>query len=174
MADEATTATVEVAPEIKELGDKIAGLSLKQAVELKDYLKDAYGLEPAASGAARRAADAHALRSRRFLFGAIVLALFVARSLRRNRLGRLLIGTRDNGKAVQAYGVNLASTKLAAFAISGFIAAVAIFARQENFYWMGLFVPAFGIGLVFVPQALRDLLCALRRPSRVDPNCASR
>lgn len=54
----------------------------------------------------------------------LVLALFVARSLRRNRLGRLLIGARDNGKAVQAYGVNLASTKLAAFAISGFIAAV--------------------------------------------------
>lgn len=54
----------------------------------------------------------------------LVLTLFVARSLRRNRLGRLLIGTRDNGKAVQAYGVNLASTKLAAFAISGFIAAV--------------------------------------------------
>ena len=51
MADEATTATVEVAPEIKELGDKIAELSLKQAVDLKDYLKDAYGLEPAAGGA---------------------------------------------------------------------------------------------------------------------------
>lgn len=54
----------------------------------------------------------------------LVLALFVARSLRRNRLGRLLIGARDNGKAVQAYGVNLAAIKLAAFAISGFIAAV--------------------------------------------------
>ena len=53
------------------------------------------------------------------------LSLLAARSLRRNRLGRLLIGARDNGKAVQAYGVNLASTKLAAFAISGFIAAVA-------------------------------------------------
>ena len=55
----------------------------------------------------------------------LALSLLAARSLRRNRLGRLLIGTRDNGKAVQAYGVNLASTKLAAFAISGFIAAVA-------------------------------------------------
>lgn len=62
----------------------------------------------------------------------------------------------------------------AALWFTGFFTAVALFARQENFYWMGLFVPAFGIGLVFVPQALRDLLCALRRPSRVDPNCASR
>jgi branched-chain amino acid transport system permease protein len=55
----------------------------------------------------------------------LALSLLAARSLRRNRLGRLLIGARDNGKAVQAYGVNLASTKLAAFAISGFIAATA-------------------------------------------------
>ena len=62
----------------------------------------------------------------------------------------------------------------AALWFTGFFTAVALFARQENFYWMGLYVPAFGIGLVFVPQALRDLLCALRRPSRVDPNCASR
>ena len=55
----------------------------------------------------------------------LVLFLLVARSLRRNRMGRLLIGSRDNGRAVQAYGVNLAVTKLSAFAISGFIAAIA-------------------------------------------------
>jgi large subunit ribosomal protein L7/L12 len=33
------------------LGDQIAGLTLKQAVELSDYLKDKYGIEPAAGGA---------------------------------------------------------------------------------------------------------------------------
>ncbi len=55
----------------------------------------------------------------------LVLFLLVARSIRKNRLGRILIGVRDNGKGVQAYGVNLARTRLAAFAISGFIAAVA-------------------------------------------------
>ena len=53
------------------------------------------------------------------------LSLLLARSLRKNRFGRILIGVRDNPKGVQAYGVNLARTKLAAFAISGFIAAVA-------------------------------------------------
>lgn len=53
------------------------------------------------------------------------LALLVARSIRKYRFGRVLIGTRDNGRAVQAYGVNLARTRLTAFAISGFIAAVA-------------------------------------------------
>jgi large subunit ribosomal protein L7/L12 len=41
----------EVAPEIKELGDKIAGLTLLQAKALSDYLKDAHGIEAAAGGA---------------------------------------------------------------------------------------------------------------------------
>lgn len=64
----------------------------------------------------------------RFYFTCLVflgLSLLVARSLRHNRMGRVLIGARDNGRLVQAYGVNLARTRLAAFAISGFIAAVA-------------------------------------------------
>ncbi|MCC6908491.1 MAG: 50S ribosomal protein L7/L12 [Phycisphaerales bacterium] len=34
-----------------ELGDKLAALTLKQAVDLKDYMKDTYGIEPAAGGA---------------------------------------------------------------------------------------------------------------------------
>ncbi|MEC9003716.1 MAG: 50S ribosomal protein L7/L12 [Planctomycetota bacterium] len=44
------TATVEVTPELKELGDKIADLTLKQAIELSDYLKDEHSIEPAAGG----------------------------------------------------------------------------------------------------------------------------
>lgn len=40
----------EVATEIKELGDKIVGLTLKQAVELAAYLKETHGIEPAAGG----------------------------------------------------------------------------------------------------------------------------
>jgi len=46
-----TTATVEYSGECKELGDKIANLTLKQAKELSDYLKDVYKIEPAAGGA---------------------------------------------------------------------------------------------------------------------------
>ena len=38
----------EVAADIKELGDKIVGLTLKQAVDLATYLKEAHGIEPAA------------------------------------------------------------------------------------------------------------------------------
>ncbi len=52
------SATVEFSAECKELGDKIAGMTLKQAKELSDYLKSAYGIEPAAGGAVMMAAPA--------------------------------------------------------------------------------------------------------------------
>ncbi len=42
--------------DIKELGDKIANLTLKQAKELSDYLKEEYKIEPAAGGAVMMAA----------------------------------------------------------------------------------------------------------------------
>jgi len=51
MSDEGT-ATVEYSADAKELGDKIAGLTLKEAKELSDYLKDEHGIEPAAGGGA--------------------------------------------------------------------------------------------------------------------------
>ena len=54
MADE--SATMEFSPEAKELGDKIANLTLKQAKELSDYLKHEYQIEPAAGGAVVMAA----------------------------------------------------------------------------------------------------------------------
>jgi len=47
MSDE----TKEFSADIKELGDKIVGLTLMQAKELGDYLKDVHGIEPAAGGA---------------------------------------------------------------------------------------------------------------------------
>ncbi len=48
----------DVAAEIKDLGDKIANLTLKQAKELSDYLKEEYKIEPAAGGAVMMAAPA--------------------------------------------------------------------------------------------------------------------
>ena len=41
---------------------------------------------------------------------------------------------------------------------AGFMALVAIFARQDNFYWMALFVPAYGVGIAFLPRAIGDLV----------------
>jgi len=46
--------------QVKELGDKIVGLTLVQAKELGDYLKDEYGIEPAAAGAVMMAGPATA------------------------------------------------------------------------------------------------------------------
>lgn len=44
------TATV-FADDIKQLGEQIVGLTLKQAKELSDYLKEEHGIEAAAGGA---------------------------------------------------------------------------------------------------------------------------
>ena len=44
------TATMEFADTTKKLGDQIVGLTLKEAKELSDYLKDVHGIEPAAGG----------------------------------------------------------------------------------------------------------------------------
>ncbi len=41
----------EWSEDIKKLGDKIVGLTLMQAKELGDYLKDEHGIEPAGGGA---------------------------------------------------------------------------------------------------------------------------
>lgn len=50
----------EFAAEIKELGDKIVGLTLKQAQELANYLKEVHGIEPAGGGVMMAAAPAAA------------------------------------------------------------------------------------------------------------------
>ncbi len=44
------------ADDIKELGDKLVGLTLKKAKELSDYIKEVHGIEPAAGGAVMMAA----------------------------------------------------------------------------------------------------------------------
>src|SRR3954452_13701844 len=53
-----STATMEFADTTKTLGDQIMGLTLKEAKELSDYLKDVHGIEPAAGGAVMMAGPA--------------------------------------------------------------------------------------------------------------------
>ena len=48
MTEEATS-TFDA--KITKLGDQIAGLTLKEAMDLADYMKEAYHIEPAAGGA---------------------------------------------------------------------------------------------------------------------------
>ncbi len=44
------TATMEYSDAAKEMGDKIAGLTLKEAKELSDYLENEHGIKAAAGG----------------------------------------------------------------------------------------------------------------------------
>jgi branched-chain amino acid transport system permease protein len=71
----------------------------------------------------------------------LVAAVFSVRAMRRSRAGRVLIAARDNPRAAQAYGVGLARARLAAFAVSGFLAAVAgaLFAYQQGAVDAGAF-----------------------------------
>lgn len=50
-------ATTEFGAETKELGDKIAGLTLLQAKELADYLDEVHGIKAAAGGAVMMASS---------------------------------------------------------------------------------------------------------------------
>ena len=50
--------TGKVSAKVKKLGDEIVGLTLMQAKELSDYLKEEYGIEPAAGGAVMMAGPA--------------------------------------------------------------------------------------------------------------------
>ncbi|MCH2141038.1 MAG: hypothetical protein MK100_08410, partial [Phycisphaerales bacterium] len=56
MSEEA--AVKEFDAKVTKIGDEIAGLSLKEAVDLADYMKDSYGIEPAAGGAVMMAGPA--------------------------------------------------------------------------------------------------------------------
>jgi branched-chain amino acid transport system permease protein len=58
-------------------------------------------------------------------FACLLLTIAAVRGLRRSRAGRVLIGVRENPRAAQSYGVNTVAVKLTAFALSGFIAALA-------------------------------------------------
>lgn len=51
-------ATVEYSSVTKDLGDKIVGLTLKEAKELSDYLENVHGIKPAAGGAVMMAGPA--------------------------------------------------------------------------------------------------------------------
>jgi ABC-type branched-subunit amino acid transport system ATPase component/branched-subunit amino acid ABC-type transport system permease component len=62
-----------------------------------------------------------------YYFVLIILGLVVlsVSGLRKARIGRAMVASRDNARAAQSYGVSPVKAKLAAFAFSGFIAALA-------------------------------------------------
>src|SRR5690606_5376078 len=64
----------------------------------------------------------------------LALALLMVVGLRHSRTGRVLIAIRENEKAARAYGVNATRSSLAAFALSGFLAAIAgvLYVHQQT------------------------------------------
>ena len=60
-----------------------------------------------------------------FAFACLLLMMLMARQVRRSRVGRVIVGVRENERGAQAYAINLVRAKLTAFALSGFIAAFA-------------------------------------------------
>jgi len=66
--------------------------------------------------------------------GTLVLAVGMVLNLRRSRLGRLLIGLRDNEAEIRTIGLSATRLKLIAFALSGGLAGLAgvLFAVQQR------------------------------------------
>jgi branched-chain amino acid transport system permease protein len=60
-----------------------------------------------------------------FALACLLLMMLMARQVRRSRVGRVIVGVRENERGAQAYAINLVRAKLTAFAFSGFIAAFA-------------------------------------------------
>jgi branched-chain amino acid transport system permease protein len=80
----------------------------------------------------------------------VVLLLFVAvAGIRRSRTGRAMLAVRDNARGAAAYGVSPLRAKLSAFALSGFLAAVAgcLLVHVNGAYDDGAFVAADSLGV---------------------------
>jgi branched-chain amino acid transport system permease protein len=60
-----------------------------------------------------------------FVLFTLSLVLAATIGMRRGRIARALIATRDNDASAQSFGINLLRARLTAFAVSGFIASVA-------------------------------------------------
>lgn len=59
------------------------------------------------------------------VLGVVVLAFLAVAGIRRSRTGRAIIAVRDNERGAAAYAIPVVRAKLTAFALSGFLAAVA-------------------------------------------------
>jgi len=69
-----------------------------------------------------------------FTLSVLILVVLGVLGLRKSRTARALIAARDNEQAAQSFGINLVRSRLVAFALSGFIAALAgsLFAFHQH------------------------------------------
>ncbi len=84
-----------------------------------------------------------------FVLAVVVLGFLAVTGLRRSRTGRVLLAVRDNERAASALSVPVVQAKLAGFAISGFLAAVAgcLLVHVNQAYTEGPFVAAESLGV---------------------------
>jgi branched-chain amino acid transport system permease protein len=82
----------------------------------------------------------------------LALALASARALRRSRAGRVIVAGRDNVRGAQSYGVSVQRARLAAFAISGFWAAIAgaLFAYHQKVVETQAFDPSISLLILLI------------------------
>ena len=83
---------------------------------------------------------------------ALLFALWVAQGIRSSRAGRVLIAMRENERTAQSYSINRVRTRLATFAISGFLAAFAgvLLAHQQHSVRPAAFAPEQSIQIFLV------------------------
>ncbi len=76
--------------------------------------------------------------------GTLVLSTLAVRGIRASRTGRVLVAMRENEQGIQAYGVSIMRAKLTAFALSGFLAAMAgaLLVHHQGAFSLGLFEPS--------------------------------
>jgi branched-chain amino acid transport system permease protein len=84
--------------------------------------------------------------------GFLVAAVVSATTLRRTRAGRAFIAVRDNARGAQSFGINTARIRIAAFALSGFWAALAgaLFVYQQGALDQTSFDPSVSILLMTI------------------------
>lgn len=84
----------------------------------------------------------------------LVLVLAGLRGIRASRTGRVLLAIRENERGAEAFGVSAARAKLTAFAISGFVAAVAgaVFVHHQQAFDPGPYEP--GLSIVMFTAAV--------------------
>jgi branched-chain amino acid transport system permease protein len=72
--------------------------------------------------------------------------------LRRSRSGRVIVAARDNRRGAQSYGVSVSRARLAAFAISGFWAAIAgaLFAYHQKVVENQAFDPSVSLLILLI------------------------
>ena len=84
-----------------------------------------------------------------FVLVVVALAFLAVLGIRRSRTGRALIAVRDNERGAAAYSIPVVRAKLTAFALSGFLAAVAgcLLVHVNRGYDEGPFVAAESLGI---------------------------